>query len=77
MLSLFPLHFNLNYLLLLSLLNLLLYSRTNARTALPLFFLCFTVCSNHCIHFIPKRLIEKQSPVAGNIALSQIHNGKV
>jgi hypothetical protein len=70
MLSLFPLHFNLNYLLLLSLLNLLLYSRTNARTALPLFFLCFTIGRNHCGNFLSEWLIEKQSPVADNIPLA-------
>ncbi len=71
------LYFDIDNILLPRLLYLLFNGRANARTALPLFLLCFAVGGDHCIHFLLKRLVEKQSTVADNLPRPQILNCKI
>jgi hypothetical protein len=56
--------------LLIHLQYLLLNGCANSRTVLPPLFFGFSVGNNHRIHFLLKSFVEKQTAVAGNIALS-------
>ena len=65
-----PLHLYFYHPLVFCLAHLLLNGSTDLHTALPSFLFCFTIGSNHCRNFLLERLIEKQTPVAGDIPLA-------
>ena len=63
--------------LLLTLQYLLFNGRANPRAVLSQLFLHFAVCSDHCIHFLLKWFVKKQSPVAYNAPHPQILDCKI